>query len=79
MLTVSGLSPLFSGMCFHISGTFDILSLRFNTLTKEIEKKEKLNEAENEKLNKNLKEFINLHNEYIELSELMSRTFRLIV
>lgn len=81
---VCGVSPLFIGICLHISGQFDIVSSRMHQLMDDQEDNKTFLSnyncsRENAQLKTKLKNFVKFHNEIIQLGELMSKTFAPIV
>lgn len=74
-----GLSPLFIGVSLHISGQFDIVSSQLRNIMNEQLRSTERNMKEDWQLKKKLTNFIEYHNQIIQLGELMSSTFAPIV
>lgn len=74
-------------MCLHISGQFEIVSARMDSITADFKSQAKpstrdsikYSEAENDQLYVKLKNFVDFHDETIKICELMSKTFAPIV
>lgn len=79
-MAVSGIGALFVAMCLHVSGQFEIVRLRMKSLNNRINANVKVTTQKeaidnNNRVNRQLKDFIAFHNEIIHLGELTSRTF----